>query len=131
MRDSAKHDGDGTPVVDRREFLKISGAVVVGIGVSNLAEAQAPAGAGAALQRGLVSGPPDPALIDSYLAVHSNNKASIYLGYVDLGQGGPTALCQIAADELDLDFDQVSIVRNDTFTCTNGFTAASRTAGIG
>jgi CO/xanthine dehydrogenase Mo-binding subunit len=70
-------------------------------------------------------------LIDSYLAVHSNNTASIYLGYVDLGQGGPTALCQVAADELDLDFNQISIVRNDTFTSTNGFTAASRTAGIG
>ena len=128
MREHEKHDIGGVPIVDRREFLRISGAVVVGIGVSNIAAAQAPA---AALQRGLVSGPPDPALIDSYLAVHSNNKASIYLGYVDLGQGGPTALCQIAADELDLDFDQVSIVRNDTFTCTNGFTAASRTAGIG
>ena len=60
-----------------------------------------------------------------------NNTASIYLGYVDLGQGGPTALCQVAADELDLDFTQVSIVRNDTFMSTNGFTAASRTAGIG
>ena len=99
--------------------------------MGNIAEAQAPAGAGAALQRGLVSGPPDPTLLDSYLAVHSNNTASIYLGYVDLGQGGPTALCQVAADELDLDFNQISIVRNDTFTCTNGFTAASRTAGIG
>jgi CO/xanthine dehydrogenase Mo-binding subunit len=130
VRDTDKHDVDGTPGVDRREFLKISGAVVVAIGVGDIAAAQAPAG-GAALQRGLVSGPPDPALIDSYLAVHSNNTASIYLGYVDLGQGGPTALCQIAADELDLAFDQVSIVRNDTFMCTNGFTAASRTAGIG
>ena len=128
MRDSDTHDVDGTPVVDRREFLKISGAVVVGIGVGNIAAAQAPAGA---LPRGLISGPPDPAAIDSYLAVHSNNTASIYLGYVDLGQGGPTALCQVAADELDLDFTQVSIVRNDTFMCTNGFTAASRTAGIG
>ena len=131
MRDSDKHDVDGAPIVDRREFLKISGAVVVSIGVGNIAEAQAPTGAGAALQRGLVSGPPDPTLLDSYLAVHSNNTASMYLGYVDLGQGGPTALCQIAADELDLDFNQISIVRNDTFTCTNGFTAASRTAGIG
>ena len=60
MRDSDKHDVDGTPIVDRREFLKVSGAVVVSIGVGNIAEAQAPAGAGAALQRGLVSGPPDP-----------------------------------------------------------------------
>jgi len=131
VHDSDTHDVDGTPIVDRREFLKISGAVVVSIGVGNIAEAQAPAGAGAELQRGLVSGPPDPAALDSYLAVHSNNTASIYLGYVDLGQGGPTALCQVAADELDLDFSQISIVRNDTFTSTNGFTAASRTAGIG
>jgi len=132
VRETDKHDADGTPVVDRREFLKISGAVVVGIGVGTIAAAQAPGGGAAvAVQRGLVSGPPDPTLIDSYLAVHANNKATIYLGYVDLGQGGPTALCQIAADELDLDFDQVSTVRNDTFVCTNGFTAASRTAGIG
>ena len=127
MRESDKHDVDSAPVVDRREFLKISGAVVVGIGVGNIAAGQAQGG----LQRGLVSGPPDPAAIDSYLAVHANNTASIYLGYVDLGQGGPTALCQVAADELDLDFTQVSIVRNDTFMSTNGFTAASRTAGIG
>jgi len=127
VRESDKHDVDSAPVVDRREFLKISGAVVVGIGVGNIAPGQAQGG----LQRGLVSGPPDPAAIDSYLAVHANNTASIYLGYVDLGQGGPTALCQVAADELDLDFTQVSIVRNDTFMSTNGFTAASRTAGIG
>ena len=127
MRETEKHDTDGTQGVDRREFLKISGAVVVSLGVGSIAEAQAPA----ALQRGLVSGPPDPTLIDSYLAVHANNKATLYLGYVDLGQGGPTALTQIAADELDLDFDQVSFVRNDTFMCTNGFTAASRTVGIG
>jgi len=127
VRESDKHDVDSAPVVDRREFLKISGAVVVGIGVGNIAAGQAQGG----LQRGLVSGPPDPAAIDSYLAVHANNTASIYLGYVDLGQGGPTALCQVAADELDLDFTQVSIVRNDTFMSTNGFTAASRTAGIG
>jgi CO/xanthine dehydrogenase Mo-binding subunit len=127
VRESDKHDVDSVPVVDRREFLKISGAVVVGIGVGNIAAGQAQGG----LQRGLVSGPPDPAAIDSYLAVHANNTASIYLGYVDLGQGGPTALCQVAADELDLDFTQVSIVRNDTFMSTNGFTAASRTAGIG
>src|SRR5262245_26883010 len=101
------------------------------MGVGDVVAAQAPAGAASALQRGLVSGPPDPTLIDSYLAVHANNKATLYLGYVDLGQGGPTALTQIAAEELDLDFDQVSFVRNDTFMCTNGFTAASRTVGIG
>ena len=83
------------------------------------------------MQRGLVSGPPDPAQVDSYVAIHPDNTATIFAGYVELGQGGPTALRQIAAEELDLDLDQVKDVRADTFVSTNGFTAASRTAGIG
>ena len=85
----------------------------------------------AAVQRGVVSGPPDPAQVDSYVAIHPDNTATIFAGYVELGQGGPTALRQVAAEELDLDFDQVKDVRADTFVSTNGFTAASRTAGIG
>src|SRR5262245_30203384 len=85
----------------------------------------------AGVLRGIVSGPPDEAEIDSYIAVHPDNTVTIFAGYVELGQGGPTALRQIAAEELDLDFDQVSDVRMDTFVSTNGFTAASRTAGIG
>ena len=83
------------------------------------------------MQRGVVSGPPDPAQVDSYVAIHPDNTATIFAGYVELGQGGPTALRQVAADELDLDLDQVKDVRADTFVSTNGFTAASRTAGIG
>ena len=80
---------------------------------------------------GCTSGPPDPAQVDSYIAIHPDNSATIFAGYVELGQGGPTALRQVAAEELDLDLDQVRDVRADTFVSTNGFTAASRTAGIG
>jgi len=108
----------------RREFLKATGALVVGF----RAAAQVP---GFLAERGMVSGPPDAAEVDSYIAIHPDNTATIYSGYVELGQGGPTALRQIAAEELDLDFAQVMMVRNDTFVTTNGFTAASRTAGIG
>jgi CO/xanthine dehydrogenase Mo-binding subunit len=136
VRESDKHDAerhttDDAPVLPRRDFLKTAGVVVVGIGVANASSAQAPVGGSGAWQRGMRSGPPDPAAIDSYIAIRPDNTATIYLGYVDLGQGGPTALCQIAAEELDLEFSQVSIVRNDTFVTTNGFTAASRTAAIG
>ena len=38
---------------------------------------------------------------------------------------------QVAAEELDLDVDQVKTARVDTFVSTNGFTAAIRTAAIG
>ena len=117
--------------LDRRDFLKTTGVVVVGFGVADKVAAQTPAANAAAAPRGLVSGPPDPSQVDSYIAVHPDNTATIYTGYVELGQGGPTALRQIAAEELDLDLDQVKTVRIDTFVSTNGFTAASRTVGIG
>jgi nicotinate dehydrogenase subunit B len=119
------------PILARREFLKTTGAVVVGLSVAEKVGAQAPAGDALAVERGLVSGPPDPAQVDSYFAIHPDNTVTIFAGYVELGQGGPTALRQVAAEELDLDLAQVKDVRADTFVSTNGFTAASRTAGIG
>jgi CO/xanthine dehydrogenase Mo-binding subunit len=115
----------------RREFLKTTGAVVVGVGVAGRSGAQAQNAAATAWERGVKSGPPDPAAVDSYIAVHPDNTATIFAGYVDLGQGAPTMLCQIAAEELDLEFSQVSIVRADTFVSTNGSTLASRSTGIG
>ena len=116
-------------VLARREFLKTTGALVVGFSIGEMAAAQT--GRSVVAQRGVVSGPPDEAEIDSFVAVHPDSTVTIFAGYVELGQGGPTALRQVAAEELDLDFDQVSTVRMDTFVSTNGFTAASRTAGIG
>src|ERR1700751_5346340 len=109
--------------LDRRGFLKATGSLVVGFSAAETLAAQAPVpGAGA---RGTVSGPPDEAELDSYIAVHPNNTVTIFSGYVELGQGGPTALRQIAAEELDLDFDQVQTVRNDTLVCARGATYAS------
>ena len=122
------NDRSGLP---RRDFLKTTGVVVVGFSIADTAAAQAQGGGASDVQRGLVSGPPDPGQLDSYIAIHPDNTATIYTGYVELGQGGPTALRQIAAEELDLDIDQVKDARVDTFVSTNGFTAASRTAAIG
>lgn len=124
MREAAK-----AHTVGRREFLKATGSLVVGFSSAETVAAQSPVPGAAA--RGSVSGPPDEAELDSYIAVHPNNTVTIFSGYVELGQGGPTALRQIAAEELDLDFDQVQTVRNDTFVCTNGATYASMTVGVG
>jgi CO/xanthine dehydrogenase Mo-binding subunit len=124
------HDAEDHSVLARREFLKTTtGALVVGLGASRMINAQT--GGTPVWERGVKSGPPDPAEVDSYLAVHPNNTATLFAGYVDLGQGGPTALRQIAAEELDLEFGQVLMADNDTFVTTNGFTAASRSIGIG
>jgi CO/xanthine dehydrogenase Mo-binding subunit len=126
-----KSDDDKT-VVARREFLKTTtGALVVGLGAGHVSLAQGQSRTATGTERGLKSGPPDPAEVDSFLAVHPDNTATLFAGYVDIGQGGPTALRQIAAEELDLEFNQVRMADNDTFVCTNGFTAASRSIGIG
>jgi CO/xanthine dehydrogenase Mo-binding subunit len=114
----------------RRDFLKTAGVVIAAYSIGGKLRAQTPP-AGPAATRGLVSGPPDPNELDSWIAINADNTATIYSGYVDLGQGGPTALEQIAAEELDLDFDQVKTAAVDTFVSTNGLTLASRTAAIG
>jgi CO/xanthine dehydrogenase Mo-binding subunit len=114
--------------LDRRDFLKTTGALVIGFSLGELPVRTVGA---ATLARGLLSGPPDDAEVDSYLAVHPDNTVTIFSGYVELGQGGPTALRQIAAEELDLDFGQVSTVQDDTFVSTDGFTAASMTVAVG
>src|ERR1700730_2609901 len=127
MRNIDNRDADDTSSgLARREFLKTTGALVVGFSVAQMPAAQAQNPGATAWERGVKSGPPDEAQVDSYLAIHPNNTATIFSGFVELGQGGPTALCQVAAEELDLDFNQVLTVRNDTFVTTSGSTAGSR-----
>jgi len=116
-------------VLARREFLKSTGVVIVAFSMARYGRAQT--GAAPAARRGPVSGPPDRNAVDSYIAIHADNTATLYAGYVELGQGGPTALRQIAAEELDLDFEQMKTVTVDTHTSTEGLTLASRTAAIG
>jgi nicotinate dehydrogenase subunit B len=107
----------------RREFLKAGGALVVGLSIGDLSFAQERA---ASDLRAAAPGPPDARLIDTWLAIHADNRATVYIGYVELGQGASTALLQIAAEELDLDMSQISSVRNDTHVTPNqGATVAS------
>src|SRR5262245_32375835 len=115
---------DDRPELARREFLLTTGSLVVGFSAADTLAAQP-----ATPARGAAPSQPDEAELDSYFAVHPNNTVTIFCGYVELGQGGPTALRQIAAEELDLDVDQVQTIRNDTFLCTNGATYASMTVG--
>src|SRR5262249_54036096 len=127
-----KKRDDNKTVLARREFLKTTtGALVVGLGARQVPIAQVQPSEKPVWERGVKSGPPDPAEVDSYLAVHPDNTATLFAGYVDIGQGGPTALRQIAAEELELDFGQVWRADNATFVFRNGFRAASRSMGMG
>src|SRR6202035_1371894 len=61
----------------------------------------------------------DPNLLDTWLAIHSDNTATIFMGFVELGQGASTALLQVAAEELDLEMSQVKSVRVETHSAPN------------
>jgi nicotinate dehydrogenase subunit B len=105
----------------RRDLLKAGGAVIVGFSLTDSASATP-----AAAARGEIAGPPDPNAIDTWIALHSDNTATLYFGKCELGQGNTTGLLQIAGEELDLDMNQLSAVRLDTnVTPDQGATSSS------
>jgi CO/xanthine dehydrogenase Mo-binding subunit len=115
--------GDDHATFSRRDLLKGGGAMIVGFSFAG-ATAAAPAPAMAA--RGELPGPPDPNAIDSWIAIHADNSATLYLGKCEFGQGNTTGLLQIAGEELDLDIGQLAAVRLDTnVTPDQGATSSS------
>jgi nicotinate dehydrogenase subunit B len=99
----------------RRDFLKAGGALVIGFSFGKEVLAQAAQGVGA---RGAAPGP-DLRQIDTWLAIHADETATLYIGFAELGQGTTTALPQIAAEELDLDLDRIQTVHLDTNVTPN------------
>ena len=120
------------PRLPRRDFLKTGGVLLVGFTLAPRALAQE-------MREGIdavafAAGPdqPDTKQLDTWIAIHADNTASILFGFAELGQGNNTALLQIAAEELDLDMRQVKAVRLDTDRTPNqGGTVASASIGMG
>ena len=112
----------------RREFLKVGGALIVGLSVGTRAQAQQPEGVAVTSS----AHQPDPNQLDTWLAIHADNTATIFFGFVELGQGNSTAMLQIAAEELDLEMAQVRHVRLETGKTPNqGGTVASASISRG
>src|SRR5688500_9343623 len=100
----------------RRDFIKSSGMLVVGISAMPFANPfAADARQNAAAAQG--AGPyPDPDFkqLDSWIVVRQDNTATFYVGKTDLGQGTGTAFRQIMSDELDIAYDSTSVVMGST-----------------
>ena len=96
----------------RREFIKSGGALIVGFSLGDVLHAQAPASPAAARSLDLKQ-------VDTWLAIHADNTATVYIGFAELGQGASTALLQVAGDELDLDMSQMKTVPLDTTVSPN------------
>lgn len=48
------------------------------------------------------------------VTLHPDGSATVACGHVDLGQGSDSMMAQVAAEELGLDLDRVTLVTNDT-----------------
>ena len=102
----------------RRDFLKTSGLFVFGLsgvgaaGAGRWGFGTEPAGA----ESPEVASYPDPDFLqlDSWLVVREDGGATFYVGKTDGGQGTGTATQQMMCDELDIAFDQATVVMGRT-----------------
>jgi nicotinate dehydrogenase subunit B len=97
----------------RRQLLKTTGGLVVGFTLRDLFPvlAQQPTGlAGRTL---------DPKEIDSALAIHADGSVTVFTSKVDVGTGMRIAIAQMAAEELGVATNRVTVVDGDTATCPN------------
>ncbi len=98
--------------ISRRNFLKGSGFLVVSLSTGAVAGGPQDAEAQAA-------GPypyPDFRQLDSWVVINDDNTATFYVGKTDGGQGTGTAFRQMMCDELDLRYDQSSLIMGRTDT---------------
>ena len=64
--------------------------------------------------------------LDAWLAINADGTVTVFTGKVELGQGITTALAQIVADELDVDFSRIVMISGDTSRTPNeGVTSGS------
>ncbi len=115
-----------TTRMSRRDFMKTGGALVVAFELGPTLTRAASAHLAPAVDRYL--GKPLQG-VDGFLAIHPDGSVTLFSGKVDLGTGARAALAQMAAEELDVPFERVTIIEGDTaLTPDQGPTAGS--AGV-
>ncbi|MDC7785138.1 molybdopterin-dependent oxidoreductase [Rhodoplanes sp. TEM] len=118
-------------VVSRRGVLAGSGALVMSFALARTAFAQDPQEAqnvGEEARKPL----PQPGslknepLLDAWIRIDADGRITVFTGKAELGQGIKTALLQVAAEQLDVPFESLTLVTADTArTANEGYTAGS------
>jgi CO/xanthine dehydrogenase Mo-binding subunit len=109
------------PILTRRSFTRGMGGVVLAFSLSPsdlLAQ-----GAAARLPGSLNNN----RRLDAWFRINADGTATVFTGKVELGQGILTALAQIAAEEIDLPLNRLTMISGDTgATPDEGQTAGSQ-----
>jgi nicotinate dehydrogenase subunit B len=117
--------------MDRRDFLRAGGALVVSFSFD------ARSALGRTAQDAPRRAPTDPnkpldaSEVDSFLAIHADGRVTVYTGKADVGTGLRIAVAQMAAEELGVAADRITVVDGDTGQCpdqggTGGSTGLTR-----
>ncbi|MCL4186648.1 MAG: molybdopterin-dependent oxidoreductase [Rhodobacteraceae bacterium] len=108
--------------ISRRGFLAASGGLVLSFAMPLELAAQTQ------LPGDLRNNP----FLDSWIRINTDGTVTLLIGKVELGQGIVTAFAQIAADELDVPLDRLTVIAGDTHVCPNqGTTAGSQSMPAG
>ncbi len=113
---------------ERQRQLRADGRLV-GIGLSFYVENTALGPSRLLNAGGVVAGGYDI----GHVRMETNGEVTVFTGLCEMGQGFTNGLAQVAADELGVELDQVTVVTGDTQTCpvTGYGTGASRSASVG
>ncbi|RQG92961.1 xanthine dehydrogenase family protein molybdopterin-binding subunit [Natrarchaeobius halalkaliphilus] len=107
--------------LSRRRFLQGS-ALVVAFSLTSPSTT-----AVASAQEELPGSLEDTPELNAWIAIEDDATVTVYTGKVELGQGIKTALAQIAADELEVEFGRIDLVTAATETTPDeGYTAGSQ-----
>ena len=102
----------------RRDFLKSSGLFVVSVSAAAVTGtgplAAAAEGEAVGAQTAGLYPDPDFRQLDSWIVIHGDNRATFYVGKTDCGQGTGTAFRQMMSDELDIAYDNTSLIMGST-----------------
>ena len=106
-----------SPDLERRDFLKAGGVLVVSFALPGCVVAPASRSAAPLPVAGSVwPATIDPGTLDSWLRVAADGTVTASVGKIEAGMGIGTAFAQIVAEELDVPVERVTIVMGDTAT---------------
>jgi CO/xanthine dehydrogenase Mo-binding subunit len=113
----------GRATCSRREVLKGTGALIVGVSATHVTASLGVAQGPFATHASHV----DPQQLDAWLAVAADGTVTAYTGKCELGQGMLTAQTQLVAEELSVPVTRVHLMECDTAMCPDqGTTSGSQ-----
>jgi nicotinate dehydrogenase subunit B len=121
MRDTIPNTSETSraDAVERRDFFKLlgGGIIIFFSATASLAQQKPPAGGPAPKQGFGGFGGGGATDLNAYLKIGEDGKITCFSGKIEQGQANTTALAQMAAEELGVSFDSITMIMGDTDLC--------------